>query len=109
MRLRINPMFAMNRRLILAQLGAIALPHDAWAQPSVEQTGRLQARPLQNGTPVLAAPPRGYSLLGINKTNRSRDAVLYAPAAFDPLKPIPLLVFLHGAGQNGAFMVKMLR
>jgi phospholipase/carboxylesterase len=49
------------------------------------------------------------SFLGLDRNDSGRDTVLYAPANFDPRAPIPLLLFLHGAGQNGALMVKALQ
>ncbi|MBV9571203.1 MAG: hypothetical protein JO056_08180 [Alphaproteobacteria bacterium] len=101
-------MECISRRLALAQLAAMALPLSAHAGDSARETGRLTARP-RLGTPAEPSPPKGYSLLGPNKDDRTRDAVLYAPANFDALKPAPLLVFLHGAGENGALMAKTLR
>lgn len=98
----------ISRRLVITGLVAIAVPLPAGAGVSADEHGRLGARP-GRGNPTTASPPNGYSLLGINKDDRSRDAILYWPTNIDPLKPAPLLVFLHGAGQNGALMAKSLR
>jgi predicted esterase len=81
----------------------------AIGEESAERTGRLTARPQADRLPQAPPPPKGISFLGLDRKNSGRDAVLYAPANFDPRTPIPLLLFLHGAGQNGALMVKALQ
>jgi len=79
------------------------------ADDTAAQTGRLTARPRTVGTPTVGPPPKGINLLGLDRETRDRDAILYAPANFAPGTAIPLLLFLHGAGQNGALMAKALQ
>lgn len=99
-----------SRRDTLAFIPAVAVaPLAALGDEPAAPTGHLTARPRIAGPPVPPAPPRGSSLLGLDSENRSRDAILYAPANFAPGTAIPLLLFLHGAGQNGALMVKALQ
>ncbi len=57
---------------------------------------RLLARPRH---PDLAPPPKGESSLGLDS---SRDARLYVPPSYDPAKPAPFALALHGATGYGA-------
>jgi predicted esterase len=100
----------ISRRLALALVSAGVAPSivPALAQNS-QQTGRLTARPQADRPPPSPSPPRGISLLGLDRNHHDRDAILYAPANFDPRTPLPLLLFLHGAGQNGTLMVRALQ
>jgi|SRR5882724_548846 len=54
------------------------------------EAGRLKARP---GKPAQVVKP-GVSDLGLAQ---GRDGSLYVPASYDPAKPMPLLLMLHGA------------
>ena len=55
--------------------------------------GHLEARPEQpTGSPTL-----GLQSLGLE---RGRDGLLYVPAAYDAVRPAPLVLMLHGAGGN---------
>jgi phospholipase/carboxylesterase len=78
--------FAMfDRRSSLAQSGRIA---DA----------RLAVRPPTGIRTTLASGPLGLS-------SGERDGVVQIPTGVAPETPLPLLVFLHGATQNGARML----
>lgn len=68
---------------------------------TAEQTGRLQARP---GAPDAALPPLspGEAKLEFG----DRFALLYVPAAFDPHKPMPLVMFLHGTGGKAKYVMQ---
>jgi phospholipase/carboxylesterase len=90
----------LTRRHCLAALAAFIAPARADA-PS----GRLTARP---GTaPPLPPAPRGGEVtpLGLE----SRDAFLYAPASFSPRSALPLVVVLHGSGDDGRYMADALK
>jgi len=55
--------------------------------------GRLLARPTQpTGTAPLGLQPLGLS--------GERDGLLYIPAGYRVDKPAPLVLMLHGAGNN---------
>ncbi|MBW4563470.1 MAG: phospholipase [Mojavia pulchra JT2-VF2] len=58
-------------------------------------TGRLLARPMQ---PAPNIAPLGLQSLGLEDTER--DALLYVPKSYQPDKPAPLMLMLHGAGGN---------
>lgn len=55
--------------------------------------GRLTARP----SPPNRTPTIGRSALGLGT---GRDGILYVPSTYDPAKPAPLVLMLHGAGQS---------
>ena len=62
--------------------------------------GRLLARPRPpEQTPLPTMPPAtpGLHALGIFGAD-GRDGLLYVPAGYDPARPAPLAVMLHGAG-----------
>ena len=59
-----------------------------------ERGARLAARP---GVPT-REPARGLSSLGLGSP---RDGMLYVPEGYDPGRPVPLFVGLHGAGGEG--------
>ena len=61
--------------------------------------GRLTARPPSPGTPRRATPPARPSSAPLSLGD-SRDAILQMPAK-PAAGPLPLLVFLHGAGGSG--------
>jgi phospholipase/carboxylesterase len=54
---------------------------------------RLRARP--RASPRAEAGSPGLHRLGLHET---RDALLYVPATYQPAKPAPLVLSLHGAG-----------
>ena len=55
--------------------------------------GHLEVRPEQpTGSPTLGLQPLGLE--------RGRDGLLYVPAAYDAVRPAPLVLMLHGAGGN---------
>jgi phospholipase/carboxylesterase len=77
-------------------LAAMALG-DACLNATQSATGsdaRLRARPRTGVTPSLATGPLGLEAGG-------RDGVIQMPSTL-PRGPMPLLLFLHGAGQSGA-------
>ncbi len=94
----------VTRRIALGLGAAFSAMGHAAAADDPARSGRIGARP---GTPAPPYPPKGFSLLKLDG-DPIRDALLYVPAAFDPATPIPLLVMLHGAGMNGARMMKLL-
>ena len=63
-------------------------PHDE------TQEGRLLARPR---VPSVMAPERGTRPLGLGAR---RDGLLHVPSGYQPHRPAPLVVMLHGAGGN---------
>ena len=80
-------------------LGALAVGDGCAAGQSRElREGRISARPRADSTTSLRSGPLGLSTGG-------RDGVLFVP---DPpaARSIPLLMFLHGATQNGAGMLR---
>lgn len=84
-----------RRRFVAGLLGALALSgaETALAKQKRSEPARLSARP---GAPTLE-PHRGCRALGLGKR---RDGFLCAPASYDPARPAPLLVMLHGANGN---------
>jgi phospholipase/carboxylesterase len=66
----------------------------------VARRGFLTARPLAGerrpGLPV------GVRRLGLGE---DRDGLLFVPRSYDPSRPAPLLIALHGAGGEGAHML----
>ena len=58
----------------------------------VAARGRLLARPTQR---IEEAMPTGLHPLGLNGT---RDGLLYVPESYQPDRPAPLVLMLHGAG-----------
>jgi phospholipase/carboxylesterase len=64
--------------------------------------GLLTARPAPGAKEGPNA--RGLAALGLGG---GRDAVLYVPKSYDPAKPAPLLVLLHGAGGEGRQLVDL--
>lgn len=97
-------MQGIDRRAAIALItSSLAVAVGAPRALATAAYGRLDSRP--HSALTVAPPPKGYSLLGINP-DKPRDALLYTPAQFDPKTPIPLLVMLHGANENAAFILK---
>jgi len=64
--------------------------------------GRIAARPgggASGGGPGLHTVPLGAA----------REVLLYVPASYDPRRPMPLAVMLHGAGGEGARQLAAMR
>lgn len=72
----------------------MARHHGRGAPTSAPRDGCLLARPEQ---PVGSAPT-GLFPLGLD---RRRDGVVYVPRNYQPGRPAPLVLSLHGAGGNG--------
>jgi predicted esterase len=68
------------------------------------EAGRLQARP-QPGAARSPVRP-GEHPLGIG---RSRDGVLFVPSSYDPARPAPLMLCLHGAGGEARHRIDPIR
>jgi phospholipase/carboxylesterase len=89
----------MRRREFLgltAGFGVVSLmsPLGADLQP---QDSHLEARP---AAPSKPATP-GETALGLGS---GRDGLLYVPRRYDPARPAPLAVMLHGAGRDAQRM-----
>lgn len=67
------------------------------------ESARLHARP---AAPTQGPLPPGEHRLGLG---RERDVVLAVPASYDPARPAPLVVGLHGAGGSAARRIERLR
>jgi phospholipase/carboxylesterase len=63
------------------------------ATDAAEDPARLRARP----SPPTERAEAGMHQLGLGG---SRDGFLYVPPMYTPAKPAPLIVLLHGAGQD---------
>ena len=72
--------------------------------PQAATQGRLESQPATAGWE--AQPPRGEHPLGLGSR---RDGAFYVPAAYEPGRPAPLVLCLHGAGGNGAGHLGTLR
>jgi phospholipase/carboxylesterase len=81
-------------------LGALAVGDGCAAGQSRElREGRISARPRSDAATTLRSGPLGLETSG-------RDGVLFVPADPPIDRGIPLIVFLHGATQNGAGMLR---
>src|SRR5262245_20020474 len=69
------------------------MPGGAHQSTATPAAGRLTARPGQ---------PQTVGLLGRQKLglDGARDALLYVPNGYQPDRPVPLAVMLHGSGGN---------
>ena len=88
----VDQLMTRRRFVGLGAAGAAALfAGGRWAAcAATGGGGRMKARP---GTPAQTVKP-GVSDLGLAQ---GRDGSLYVPVGYDPAKPWPLLVMLHGA------------
>ena len=77
---------------------ALALPTAATAL-SVSADGRLATRPRK---PTKTTAPGEHVLVD----DSGRRALLQIPASYDPKKPAPLFLALHGAGNSGDGMMR---
>lgn len=83
----------MNRRQFLKSgtlLAAGAVVGDLGSGPQ----GRLTARPIRPSATIRS----GLYPLGLGA---GRDGLVYVPPGYDPVRPVPLLVMLHGKGGGG--------
>jgi phospholipase/carboxylesterase len=74
------------------------------ARDNLYEEGRLQTRPVR--TPAEAAPV-GLQTLGSDAG--PADGYLYVPAGYRPEKPAPLVLLLHGAGEDARDGLAQLR
>jgi phospholipase/carboxylesterase len=58
-------------------------------------TAHLHARPSQHITPLPAPPPVGRNKLDIDS---QRDSFFIVPSQYEPSRPAPLILLLHGSG-----------
>ncbi len=70
---------------------------------SARTEGRLRARPTAGAA---GAAPVGLRPLG---SGAARDGYLYVPAAYPAVHPAPLVVLLHGAGEDARDGLALLR
>jgi phospholipase/carboxylesterase len=70
---------------------------------NAHEEGRLRARPVAG---VTEAAPVGLRTLGLAA---SRDGYLYVPATYQPKRPAPLALLLHGAGEDARDGLALLR
>ena len=89
--------FALGAGGAMAAL-ALGVRHASLRAGPQERAARLTARPRRGVAPTLTGGPLG---LGTN----GRDGVIHMPAAPADGR-LPLLVFLHGATQNGAGILR---
>jgi len=77
------------------------------AQQGIVQTeearqGVLTARPSLGTKPA----PERQGIVALN-LGAARDAALYVPKSYDPAKPAPLLLLLHGAGRRATDLLNL--
>ena len=89
----------LNRRDFVGLLAATAITPVLPAWRLVSEGPRLTARP---GKPT-AKWESGLTPLWETKPG----AFLYIPKSYDPQKPVPVVVALHGAGQRATFSLRM--
>lgn len=80
-----------------AEVTPVADGTDQVATPLPAVQGRLLARP---GSPTESISA-GLHQLGL-RPDSERDAVLYVPDGYDPDRPAPFVLTLHGAGSDAA-------
>lgn len=102
-----NPVpYRPTRRAALAlTFAAVAAPAAARqagvpdiGDPAAYASGRLRARP---GAVEAAPPGAGRIDLGLDR----RDALMFVPETLDLTAPVPLVLALHGAGQQANAML----
>ncbi len=86
--------------LSLASMALSPLRLHGWQ--NARRSPRLTARPKGNVTTTLVSGPLGLG------DRDGRDGVVQMPASAAPGRALPMLVFLHGATQNGAGMLRRL-
>lgn len=89
--------FAATSGYVLAA-AALGEACAGWTTAAEEGEGRLTARPLDEVTTSVTSGPLGLDSSG-------RDGIIQLPPAM-PDGKVPLLVFLHGATQDSASMVR---
>jgi phospholipase/carboxylesterase len=93
-----SPSLGIDRREFLrltAAFGAMSLTSSLGAVKA--QDSHLEARPAAPAKPAI----RGETALGLGS---GRDGLLYVPRGYDPGRPSPLAVVLHGAGRDAQRM-----
>lgn len=97
---RVDQGLTRRRFVGLGLVGAAAMFSGAglaWAAAGTTGTARLKARP---GKPTRKVKP-GIQPLGLAK---GRDGTLSIPPGYNPDKPVPLMIMLHGArGRSEAY------
>lgn len=91
----------MTRRALLAA-PLLARDPDPERPAKLAREGRLLAHPV----PGAPGGPTGERPLGLGG---KRDGLIYAPAARDPARPAPLVLWLHGAGGSAQGGMKLWR
>jgi phospholipase/carboxylesterase len=74
------------------------------AERNPHENGHLRSRPAR--PPAQAAP---VGLVALGSEGVSNDGYLYVPAAYRPEKPAPLVLLLHGAGEDARDGLAQLR
>ena len=88
-----------STRAAAAAAGVLVARHQALlAQTGSAERARLIVQPRKGAATRLMSGPLGLS-------SGERDGVLQVPAGVAPETPLPLIVFLHGATQDGARML----
>jgi predicted esterase len=77
---------------------------DRMSKKNLHDEGRLQARPTQTPPP---AAPVGLLTLGLDRA--PSDIYLYVPAGYQTENPSPLVLLLHGAGEDARDGLAQLR
>ena len=83
-----------SRREFLGRSSAALLAAGLPLRPRGPEDGRLTARPGRT-TGMFSAGMHDLELAS------GRDAVLYVPASYDAARPVPFVLWLHGAGGSG--------
>src|SRR5688572_24402106 len=75
------------------RIGSVGRGRRPQGQRQSTNEGRILARPAQAVGPI----ERGLHPLALDS---QRDGLLYVPSSYDPARPAPLVLMLHGAGGN---------